>query len=153
MVFYLQGMDILQEINALWNAVRSANSKANSAYSKAKDAYAIAKDNSGRISLMEADIQNNTVKIYLIKDELVAFENDYILFKNQTRINITRLSANITILSTEVGNNTNNIKMLNERLIDSSKLFVIAILVNYLVSLSIVTYLVVTKIKRLKTKR
>jgi len=94
-VFYIQGVDILGEINSLWSAVRSAKSKANTAYSKANKAYIIAKSNSGKISLMEADIQNNTAKIYILRDELVSFENEYIKFKNQTLNNITMLQLEL----------------------------------------------------------
>jgi len=95
-VFYIQGIDILGEIDSLWSAVKSAKSKASSAYSKASKAYVIAKSNSGKISLMEADIQNNTAKIYILRDELVSFENDYIKFKNCTLNNITLLQLELS---------------------------------------------------------
>ncbi|RLJ04279.1 MAG: hypothetical protein DRP18_04900 [Candidatus Aenigmatarchaeota archaeon] len=95
-VFYIQGIDILGEIDSLWSAVKSAKSKAGSAYSKASKAYVIAKSNSGKISLMEADIQNNTAKIYILRDELVSFENDYIKFKNCTLNNITLLQLELS---------------------------------------------------------
>jgi len=94
-VFYIQGIDILNEIDSLWSAVKSAKSKASSAYSKASKAYILAKSNSGKISLMEADIQNNTAKIYILRDELVSFENDYIKFKNCTLNNITLLQLEL----------------------------------------------------------
>jgi len=94
-VFYIQGIDILNEIDSLWSAVKSAKSKASSAYSKASKAYVIAKSNSGKISLMEADIQNNTAKIYILRDELISFENDYIKFKNCTLNNITLLQLEL----------------------------------------------------------
>lgn len=44
---------------------------------------------------MEADIQNNTAKIYILKDELIAFEDNYIKFKNQTinKLNILNLEV------------------------------------------------------------
>jgi len=95
-VFYIQGIDILGEIDSLWSAVKSAKSKAGSAYSKASKAYILAKSNSGKISLMEADIQNNTAKIYILRDELVSFENDYIKFKNCTLNNITLLQLELS---------------------------------------------------------
>ena len=95
-VFYIQGIDILGEIDSLWSAVKSAKSKASSAYSKASKAYILAKSNSGKISLMEADIQNNTAKIYILRDELVSFENDYIKFKNCTLNNITLLQLELS---------------------------------------------------------
>ena len=110
-VFYIQGIDILNEIDSLWSAVKSAKSKANSAYSKASKAYILAKSNSGKISLMEADIQNNTAKIYILRDELVSFENDYIKFKNCTLNNITLLQIDMALMQLEFDN---KISELNE---------------------------------------
>lgn len=112
-VFYIQGIDILNEIDSLWSAVKSAKSKASSAYSKANKAYVIAKSNSGKISLMEADIQNNTAKIYILRDELVSFENDYIKFKNCTLSNITLLQLELNDQKEAISNlheNLNNYK-------------------------------------------
>ena len=110
-VFYIQGIDILNEIDSLWSAVKSAKSKASSAYSKASKAYILAKSNSGKISLMEADIQNNTAKIYILRDELVSFENDYIKFKNCTLNNITLLQIDMALMQLEFDN---KISELNE---------------------------------------
>ena len=115
-VFYIQGVDILSEINSLWSAVKSAKSKASSAYSKASRAYAIAKSNSGKISLMEADIQNNTVKIYILRDELISFENDYIKFKNHTLNNITLLQLELNDQKLELNNHSKAITILHEEL-------------------------------------
>ena len=112
-VFYIQGIDILNEIDSLWSAVKSARSKASSAYSKANKAYILAKSNSGKISLMEADIQNNTAKIYILRDELVSFENDYIKFKNCTLNNITLLQLELNDQKEAISNlheNFNNYK-------------------------------------------
>jgi len=114
-VFYIQGIDILNEIDSLWSAVKSAKSKASSAYSKASKAYILAKSNSGKISLMEADIQNNTAKIYILRDELVSFENDYIKFKNCTLNNITLLQLELNDQKEAISNlheNFNNYKQL-----------------------------------------
>jgi len=112
-VFYIQGIDILNEIDSLWSAVKSARSKASSAYSKASKAYILAKSNSGKVSLMEADIQNNTAKIYILRDELVSFENDYIKFKNCTLSNITLLQLELNDQKEAISNlheNLNNYK-------------------------------------------
>ena len=112
-VFYIQGIDILNEIDSLWSAVKSAKSKASSAYSKASKAYILAKSNSGKISLMEADIKNNTAKIYILRDELVSFENDYIKFKNCTLSNITLLQLELNDQKEAISNlhkNFNNYK-------------------------------------------
>ena len=121
-VFYIQGIDILNEINSLWPAIKNAKSKANSAYSKASKAYIIAKSNSGKISLMEANIQNNTAKIYILKDELISFENNYIEFKNQTL-------SNISLLQLQLNNQNRTISELSENYTKFKELVGYALLV------------------------
>jgi len=128
-VFYIQGVDILNEINSLWSAVKSTKNKAHSAYSKANKAYIIAKSNSGKISLMEADIQNNTARIYILKDEIVSFEDDYIKFKNHTL-------SNITLLQLQLNNQKKEISTLREKF-DNYKLLIDCALPIVIISICI----------------
>lgn len=149
-IFYIQGTDILSEIDALWDAVKSAKSKADSAYgkassaySKASKAYAIAKDNKNRISLIEADVENNTAKIYILRDELVSFEDEYIKFKNRT-------IANITTLRTICLGNVENISLLKSNY-DSLRMILtysVIILAVGILSLSVIEAIVWKKLKK-----
>ena len=137
-VFYIQGIDILNEIDSLWSAVKSAKSKASSAYSKANKAYILAKSNSGKISLMEADIKNNTAKIYILRDELVSFENDYIKFKNCTLNNITLLQLELNDQKEAISNLHENFNNYKQFMNYARRIIVILICILYVLLVYII---------------
>lgn len=75
--YYIDGIEVSEEFMALWAKINKLNKKikdvggtANMAWGYADNAYSYSND--------------NNQKIFLIRDELIAFENDYFVFKNNT---------------------------------------------------------------------
>ena len=100
--YYIDGIEVSGEFADVWDAIISAKEKASdahdlasSAYCLANTAWVIAKDNEGRIAAIETNLSNLEVMIWMLRDEVIAFEEDYIVFKNGTRANFTMVNSRI----------------------------------------------------------
>ncbi|NIA03800.1 MAG: hypothetical protein GWP09_00435 [Nitrospiraceae bacterium] len=103
-VIYVDGIPLQTTISNIYHSIHNVNGRAISAYRLANNAWIISTNNSKNILLLKEDIGNNTIRLYLLRDELVAFENNYIQFKNRTEYDIGFLNNAI---------NNNSVKILN----------------------------------------
>ena len=96
--YYIDGIEVSSEFENIWSKIGRAQRSANNAYGFAGLAYGFATNNNNAILVLTSDLENNSVKIYMIRDELIAFEDDYINFKNETTANIMELKIQNTQL-------------------------------------------------------
>jgi len=89
--YYIDGIEVKGEFGDVWSSISSARRLAKDAYSFAGMAYAyagnayqLAKNTNDTVVELTFIVENNTHFIYLLRDELVAFENDYLVFKKDT---------------------------------------------------------------------
>ena len=103
--YYIDGIEVKSEFSSIWDFIQSLNSKVNSNYGLASQAYTIADNAYARTTENRENIGNmgNTLdqhaytlgihydaindtygKLYLLKDEVVAFEDHYFEFENNT---------------------------------------------------------------------
>jgi len=95
MTIYINGIEIQGELSKLWTNIEKVSKTAKSAYSKASKNYKY-------IISLQKDVQDNTERIYIIRNEIVAFEEDYFkvkedyyVFKNETNSQIQLLQVYI----------------------------------------------------------
>ena len=96
---YVDGIEIKGEISKLWSSIEKVDRSAKNANWKANN-------NRKYILLLQKDIENNTQRIYLIKKEIIAFEEDYFKvkedyygFKNTTEDKLNLLKTYIEHLA------------------------------------------------------
>ena len=94
--YYIDGVEVKGEFDDVWASISRVRGMAQDAYSFAGNAYLYAENNHNTIVELSLTVGNNTNKIYMLRDELVAFENDYIIFKSDTNINISYMKYDIT---------------------------------------------------------
>ena len=96
--YYIDGIEVSSEFESIWSKIGRAQRSADNAYGFAGLAYGFATNNNNAIIVLTSDLENNSIKIYMIRDELIAFEDEYINFKNETTANITGLKIQNTQL-------------------------------------------------------
>jgi len=100
--YYIDGIEVIGEFADLWTKISDVEDSAHSAYNFANSAYFLAWNTNNTLMLVKADVENNIAKIYLLRDELIAFEDDYLVFKNAANKNITGLQIEDVILKNEI---------------------------------------------------
>ena len=99
MTVYVNGIEIQGELSKLWTNIEKVSKTAKNAYSKASKNYKY-------IISLQKDVQDNTERIYIIRNEIVAFEEDYFKvkedyygFKNTTEDELNLLKTYIERLA------------------------------------------------------
>jgi len=107
--YWIDGIEVIGEFSELWSKMGTVEDFAHSAYNYANTAYFLAWNTNNTLMVVKADVENNTAKIYMLRDEIIAFENDYFIFKNNTLVfknetnsNISSLQENMTFLKDRV---------------------------------------------------
>lgn len=75
--YYIDGIEVTEEFVALWAQLRKLNSRISSVRSSANKAWNYADQ-------IYTYCDDNNQKIYILRDEIIAFQYDYIIFKNET---------------------------------------------------------------------
>jgi len=141
-VVYINGVNILDELNSLHNEIKSAKSKASRAYNKAKSAYKYADTNRKLIDNLHALTENNTMMLFILKDEVVAFEHDYFDFKNSTNNSLKSINSNITLMSLDI-DRLKELETRNEKIMKLN-----TICITLLLILCAVLFVQIAKIKK-----
>ena len=89
--YYIDGIEVKGEFGDVWHSISStrglakdAHSFAGMAYSYADNAYQLAKNTNNTVVELTFIVENNTYRIFMLRDELIAFEDDYLIFKEDT---------------------------------------------------------------------
>ena len=145
---YIDGVEIKGELTHLWSTIEKVSKSASNANSKANQ-------NRKYILTLQKDVQVNSEKIYLIRNEILAFEDDYLkikkdyyIFKNETDTQIQLLHTYIDHLS---GRITGEHQYIN-KWVDVGKKVVITFTAGY-VLLSIGLIVAYHKIKKEKKNK
>lgn len=93
--YYIDGIEVSGEFDDIWDAIQDAEGAARQAHLLGSTAWVLAKDNEGRIVAIETNLSNLEEMIWMLRDEVIAFEEDYIVFKNGTRANFTMVNSRI----------------------------------------------------------
>ena len=107
--YYIDGIEVKGEFDDVWASISRVRGMAQDAYSFAGNAYLYAENNHNAIVELTLTSENNTNKIYMLRDELVAFENDYLVFKNDT-------NTTFSLMEYEMMQNSMGIHDLNDEL-------------------------------------
>ncbi|NIA04313.1 MAG: hypothetical protein GWP09_03095 [Nitrospiraceae bacterium] len=113
-VIYVDGVPLQTTISNIYHSIHNVNGRAISAYRLANNAWIISTNNSKNILLLKEDIGNNTIHLYLLRNELIIFENNYIQFKNRTEYDIG-------FLNSAVSNNSVKILKLNSMIEENNR--------------------------------
>jgi len=113
--YYIDGREVRGEFDKVWNSISKVRKTAQRARSLAGSAYRYADNNHDDIIELSMISENNTDKIYILHDELVAFENDYIVFKNNTNTTFTQIIYKINSLEGDVANLQEKYNTLEQR--------------------------------------
>lgn len=148
-IVYVDGVPIKTEINEIWKQLKSVNGKACSAWRIGNDAWLLAYNNNKSIMLLRSKVDNNTMKIYLLRDELIGFENEYLKFKNSSMTFFENLNGSVKA-------NTDNISELRNELNRTKQIFIdkILFLTSVLVVLTIAWFaLIAVVVYKLYSKK
>jgi len=100
--YYIDGIEVKGEFDKVWSSISGVRKTAQRARSLAGSAYRYADNNHNDIVELSIISENNTNKIYILRDELVSFENEYIVFKNNTNTTFTQITYKIKNLREDV---------------------------------------------------
>jgi len=100
--YYIDGIEVKGEFDKVWSSISRVRKTAQRAHSLAGSAYRYADNNHDDIVELLIISENNTNKIYILRDELVSFENEYIVFKNNTNTTFTQITYRIKNLREDV---------------------------------------------------
>lgn len=114
--YYIDGIEVSAEFMALWakinkldNEIDDVDGKANQAWGYANHAYSYSDDNNQKINENNNTLKNHAYtlsthynaindtynKIYILKDEVVSFENHYLKFEDKTNNTLNNQSVTI----------------------------------------------------------
>jgi preprotein translocase subunit SecG len=105
--YFIEGVEVKGEFSSVWNHISSNYGLAEKNYIYADKAYVLAKNTNDTVIALSFVVENNTHKIYMLRDELVAFQNHYIDFRNYT-------IYTIELLEHDISSNEENISELYE---------------------------------------
>jgi len=120
--YYIDGIEVKGEFNNIWDTIMStrkiavdARSSAGNAYFYADSAFRLARDTNNTVVSLSYIVDNNTYKIFMLRDELVSFENDYIIFKDDTMNYIALFEHNIGENKKQINSLSTDLSLLQSR--------------------------------------
>lgn len=137
--YYINGVDLTNEFTDVYSSLNSLNSKiknvnklASNAYGFAGMAYSYADGNSEQIT-ENIDtlgqhfymINTTTNNLYLLRDEVISFENDYIGFKNETNTTMIQFDQEIDTNQNNITTNQAEINSLRAQLTDLNNILLL----------------------------
>ena len=94
-IIYIDGIPIESMIKDLQKQIDSVNSLAVSTWQLSNDAWLLALRNNQSLMVLRDNVNNNTMKLYILRGELISFENEYLDFKNESLIFFEKLNGNV----------------------------------------------------------
>ena len=94
-IIYIDGIPIESKIKDLQKQIDSVNSLAVSTWQLSNDAWLLAFRNNQSLMVLRDNVDNNTMKLYILRGELISFENEYLNFKNESLILFETLNGNV----------------------------------------------------------
>ena len=94
-IIYIDGIPIESMIEDLQKQIDSVNSLAVSTWQLSNDAWLLALRNNQSLMVLRDNVNNNTMKLYILRGELISFENEYLDFKNESLIFFEKLNGNV----------------------------------------------------------
>jgi len=94
-IIYIDGIPIESMIEDLQKQIDSVNSLAVSTWQLSNDAWLLALRNNQSLMVLRDNVNNNTMKLYILRGELISFENEYLNFKNESLILFETLNSNV----------------------------------------------------------
>ena len=149
-VVYVDGVPIKTEISKIWKQLKSINGKAYSAWRIGNDAWLLALNNNESIMFLYDKVDNNTMKIYLLHDELLGFENEYLSFKNSSKTSFENLNSSVNANADRFAE---TVSMLSMRLDFVSKIVVVLLVTWFVTIVGVVVSDIVKKHKAIKIKK
>ncbi|RLF52573.1 MAG: hypothetical protein DRN24_03020 [Thermoplasmata archaeon] len=100
--YWIDGMNVKSEFNNVYNLIKdlknglfNTHSIASYAYNKALKNYEELQEHDKTLMIYYDAINDTYTKLYLLKDEVVAFEGDYLGFKNLTNNTLNIFGSNL----------------------------------------------------------
>ena len=94
-IIYIDGIPIESKIKDLQKQIDSVNSLAVSTWQLSNDAWLLAFRNNQSLMVLRDNVDNNTMKLYILRGELISFENEYLNFKNESLTLFETLNGNV----------------------------------------------------------
>jgi len=132
-VVYVDGIAVKEEIGRLWKSLQSVDGRAHSAWRIGNDAWLLALRNNQSVVLLQGKVENNTVRLFVLRDELVGFESEYLSFKNSSTTMFQHLNGSVEANANKFTNLNETVSMLSMRLDFVSKI-VVVLLVTWFVT-------------------
>lgn len=94
-IIYIDGIPVESKIKNLQKQIDSVNSLAVSTWQLSNDAWLLALRNNQSLMVLRDNVNNNTMKLYILRGELISFENEYLDFKNESLMLFEKLNGNV----------------------------------------------------------
>jgi len=151
-VVYVDGIAVKEEISRLWDKIHSVSGRASSAWRIGNDAWLLALNNNESIMFLYDKVDNNTMKIYLLHDELLGFENEYLGFKNSSKTSFENLNSSVNANADRFDGLNETVSILSMRLDFVSKVVVVLLVTWFATIIGFVASDIVKKHRNIKKK-
>jgi len=138
-VVYVDGIPIESKIEDLQKQIDSINSLAVSTWHLSNDAWLLALRNNQTLMVLRDEVDNNTMKLYILRGELIGFENEYLNFKNESLIlfktlndSVNANTVNISKLQHELNEAKERIGFLSGALTASASAFAALLILSFI---------------------
>jgi len=138
-VVYVDGIPIESKIEDLQKQIDSINSLAVSTWHLSNDAWLLALRNNQTLMVLRDEVDNNTMKLYILRGELIGFENEYLNFKNESLIlfktlndSVNANTVNISKLQHELNEAKERIGFLSGALTASASAFAVLLILSFI---------------------
>ena len=137
-IIYIDGIPIESMIEDLQKQIDSVNSLAVSTWQLSNDAWLLALRNNQSLMVLRDNVNNNTMKLYILRGELISFENEYLNFKNESLIlfetlnsNVDTNTANILKLQNDLDEAKGKINILSGMLAATTSAFAVLLVLSF----------------------
>jgi len=138
-IVYVDGIPIESKIEDLQKQIDSINSLAVSTWHLSNDAWLLALRNNQTLMVLRDEVDNNTMKLYILRGELIGFENEYLNFKNESLIlfktlndSVNANTVNISKLQHELNEAKERIGFLSGALTASASAFAALLILSFI---------------------
>jgi len=137
-IIYIGGIPIESKIKDLQKQINSVNSLAVSTWQLSNDAWLLALRNNQSLMVLRDNVDNNTMKLYILRGELISFENEYLNFKNESLTlfetlngNVDTNTANILKLQNDLDEAKGKINILSGMFAASTSTFAVLLVLSF----------------------
>ncbi|MCD6411728.1 MAG: hypothetical protein J7L20_04810 [Thermoplasmata archaeon] len=138
-IIYVDGIPVESKIEDLQKQIDSINSLAVSTWHLSNDAWLLALRNNQTLMVLRDEVDNNTMKLYVLRGELIGFENEYLNFKNESLIlfktlndSVNANTVNISKLQHELNEAKERIGFLSGALTASASAFAALLILSFI---------------------